>query len=239
LQSAGQGRRDAVAIEPIAAIIKAFQSHPVVALGEGEHNNEQGHAFRLALIRDPRFAAIVNDIVVEFGSARYQSICDQYISGGHVAPDVLRKIWQDTTQMSSVWDVSIYEEFFHAVRAVNQSLAKERQLRVLLGDPPVDWQSGHSIQAQTRELGTRDGFAADLIRREVLSRRRRALVVYGDMHFARIPGPPEVIVERLENAGAKIFRNLSFALLVRKIGILRLATLGMVNLTRFSTLDIP
>jgi hypothetical protein len=32
-------------------------------------NNEQGYAFRLALIRVPRFAATVNDIVVESGSA--------------------------------------------------------------------------------------------------------------------------------------------------------------------------
>jgi hypothetical protein len=26
-----------------------------VALGEGDHNNEQGHAFRLTLLRDSRF----------------------------------------------------------------------------------------------------------------------------------------------------------------------------------------
>jgi hypothetical protein len=63
-------RRPAVAVEPIAAILEAFQSHAIVALGEGPHGSEQGLAFRLALIRDPRFSAIVNDIVVESGSAR-------------------------------------------------------------------------------------------------------------------------------------------------------------------------
>jgi erythromycin esterase-like protein len=62
----------AVRVDPISAIIDAFAMHPVVALGEGPHGNEQGHAFRLALIRDPRFAARVNDIVIESGSARYQ-----------------------------------------------------------------------------------------------------------------------------------------------------------------------
>lgn len=57
--------RPAFPVEPIAAIIDAFGSHSVVALDEGDHGNEQGHAFRLALIRDPRFANSVNDIVVE------------------------------------------------------------------------------------------------------------------------------------------------------------------------------
>src|ERR1700741_2928172 len=65
----------------IAAIIEAFQSHPMVALGEGPHGNEQGHAFRLALLRDPRFAATVNDIVVEFGSGRYQGLMDRFVNG--------------------------------------------------------------------------------------------------------------------------------------------------------------
>ena len=35
--------------------------------------------FRLALIRDPRFATVVNDIVVESGSARYQETIDRFM----------------------------------------------------------------------------------------------------------------------------------------------------------------
>src|ERR1041385_730041 len=66
--------KPAVPIDPIAAIVDACRSYQVVALGEGRHGNEQGHAFRLSLIRDSRFAATVNDIVVEFGDARYQDL---------------------------------------------------------------------------------------------------------------------------------------------------------------------
>jgi hypothetical protein len=47
-------------------------SFPIVALAEGGHGNEQAHAFRLALIRDPRFPSVVNDLVGECGKARYQ-----------------------------------------------------------------------------------------------------------------------------------------------------------------------
>jgi len=203
--SAQQAKRAVVPIDPFAAIFDAFRSHAIVALGEGEHNNEPAHRFRLSLLRDPRFALTVNDIVVEFGSARYQALMDRFIQGDNVSARDLRQAWLNTTQLSEVWDVSIYEEFFRSVRAVNATLPEERRLRVLLGDPPVDWNSSVSIRTQTRELGTRDGFAAALVQREVLAKRRRALVIYGDMHFVRTPGGLYNIVERLEDIGARIF----------------------------------
>jgi erythromycin esterase-like protein len=123
----------AVPANAIDAVIDAFRTHRVVALGEGPHGNEQGHAFRLALIRDPRFAATVNDIVVEFGSARYQDVMDRFVNGDDVPRDTLRHVWQDTTVGTPLWDKPIYEEFFRAVRAVNAKLRPERRLRVLLG----------------------------------------------------------------------------------------------------------
>ena len=49
--------KPATPLEPIAAIIDAFRTHDIVALGEGRHNNEQGYALRLALIRDPNAAS--------------------------------------------------------------------------------------------------------------------------------------------------------------------------------------
>lgn len=41
----------AVPLEPTAAILGAFRTHDVVALGDNE-GSEQGHAFRIALVRD-------------------------------------------------------------------------------------------------------------------------------------------------------------------------------------------
>ena len=40
----------AVPIDPITGILDAFKTHEVVALSEGNHGNEQGHAFRVAII---------------------------------------------------------------------------------------------------------------------------------------------------------------------------------------------
>jgi hypothetical protein len=176
----------AVPVEPIDAIVKAFRSHPIVALGNVEfRGNEQCQKFRLALIRDPRFTAIVNDIVVEFGDARYQDVMDRFVSGQDVPYDSLRRVWQDTTQVEYEWDLPVYEEFFRAVRAVNSSLPRERRLRVLLGDPPINWDSIHSIQELHEGMGDRDGYAVNVLRRGVLAKGRRALLIYGGQHLIR------------------------------------------------------
>ena len=196
----------AIPVEPIAAIVDAFRSHRIVALGDN-HGNEQGHKFRLSLIRDPRFAAAVDDIVVEFGSARYQDLMDRFVHGGDVSYESLRQVWQNTTQPEYEWDLPIYEEFFRAVRSVNASLSSEQQVRVLLGDPPVDWDRVHTIEDLRKQMGDRDDHAVEVIRSEVLARNRRALVIYGDEHLVRknpITGVADEwaggIVARLEKA---------------------------------------
>ncbi len=192
--------------DPIATIVAAFRTHPIVALDE-LHGDERSHAFRLALIRDPRFAAVANDVVVEFGNSRYQSVIGRFAAGADVTPDELEKIWQDTTQAHMIWDRPIYEDFFRAVRAVNLRLPETRRLRILLGDPPIDWDAVRTSEDRQEALRLgRSAYPADLIMREVLARQRRALVIYGGMHLMRqnLQGPN--LIEHLENkAGVRAF----------------------------------
>ena len=179
-------------VEPIGAIVEAFRTHSIVGIGNVEfRGNEQCQAFHRSLVRDPRFAAAVNDIVVEFGNARYQGVIDRFIRGEEVPPDSLRRVWQNTTQVEYEWDLPVYEEFFRTVRTVNASLPPTRRLRVLLGDPPVDWDKIKTIDDLHKGMGDRDGHAVGVIRREVLSKNRRALVIYGGQHLLRkntVPG---------------------------------------------------
>ena len=85
--------RLAVPVEPIRAIVEAFRSHAIVALGNVEfRGNEQSHMFQVSLIRDPGFQAAVNDIVVEFGNARYQEVVDRFVRGENVAYESLRRL---------------------------------------------------------------------------------------------------------------------------------------------------
>jgi hypothetical protein len=210
--------KPAVALDPVEGILAAFNSHQVVALAEGNHNNEQGHEFRLSLIRNPRFAEVANDIVVEFGNSRYQDLMDRYVSGEDVPKAMLRQAWQNTTQAHEVWDVPIYEEFFEAVRQVNVKLPKERKLRVLLGDLPIDWNQ-IKTQEDLRKAVRSDTVPAGIIEREVVAKQRRALVIYGGMHYVRrntywamedkaaaeqrFAKPVDTIVTLLERSGTK------------------------------------
>jgi hypothetical protein len=173
----------AIPRDPIAAIKEAFKTHQLVAVGDN-HGNLQVHAFRLALIRDARLAGVFNDIVVEFGNSRYQDLMDRFIRGEDVADVDLRHVWQDTTQVEDAWDLPIYEEFFRAVRTVNASRRPSQRFRVLLGDPPIDWNAVRS-SADLQPWMDRDGHAVEGIRRDVLSRRRRGLIIYGDQHLLR------------------------------------------------------
>jgi hypothetical protein len=224
-QSAAQGPAPAAArpVDPIRAIVDAFRSTPLVALGE-DHGNEQGAAFRLALLRDPAFLATVDDIVVEFGNARYQSLVDRFVMGEPVDDAALRRVWQDTTAISGVWDRPIYEAFFRAVRDSNATRPRARPLRVLLADLPVDWEAAARTPpapGQRRLYGQpvpddapegafdRDRHAAGVVERETLAKGRRALIVFGDGHLSRRPAS---IVGRLERDGrVRIFTIASVA----------------------------
>jgi hypothetical protein len=71
-------------------IISAFQSHPLVGLGDW-HGLAQEEDFFSELIRDPRFARDVGNVVVEFGGAAQQSTLDRYEAGEDIPYDQLRR----------------------------------------------------------------------------------------------------------------------------------------------------
>ena len=205
-------------LDAIATILDAFRTHAVVAIDE-PHGDEQSHAFRLSLIRDPRFVAVVNDILVEFGNSRYQAVMDRFVSGERVPDEELRQVWQNTMMPGTIWDRPIYEEFFRTVRAINMTLPTERRLRVLLGDPPIDWETirtPEDLRSARKSLPGRSAHPADVLVRESLARGRRALVVYGGLHLIRQNATGPNLIEHVEKAG----RTRAFVILTHPLASL-------------------
>jgi hypothetical protein len=137
---------------------------------------------------------------------------DRFVRGENIPAGVLARAWRDTTQPTDIWDLPIYEEMVRAVRDTNASLPRERQLRVLLGDPPVEWENVRTLDDLNKWAGQRDSHAAEVVRREVIAKKRRALLVYGDEHFAkksRAPASgdewPANLVGQLEKSGTRVF----------------------------------
>jgi hypothetical protein len=181
---AAQGPAPAVRVDPLDGIVEAFKTHSVVML-PGGHGSKRFHDLLLKIVRDPRIQGTVTDIVVEFGTSRLQDVIDRYLRGDEIAQGVLRQAWQDTTVASATHDGPYVEEFYQSMRALNATLPKDKQFRVLGGDPPIDWHNVVSKQDLRKWTVRRDSFAADLIHSEVIARGRRALVVYGHLHFPR------------------------------------------------------
>ena len=187
--------------DPVQGIVKLFETYRIVMFGE-IHECRQEYDLLRKLVNAPGFSERVNDIVVEFGNARYQDVVDRYISGENVPIEEVQGAWRDT--VGSVGPASpVYGEFYAAVRAANLKLPKERRIRILLGDPPIDWSKVRGLEDIGYYLPFRDEFYASVVRYQVLAKGRRALLIMGQGHFRRNGGKPGAIENELLTAFVK------------------------------------
>ena len=173
-------------VDAVRAVIEALAEHPVVAIGES-HNLREAGAFYDALAASDELARVADVLIVEFGNARYQSIVDRYVAGADVEMARLRRAWQDTTQVGA-WDAPMYEDLFRAVREANAHRPASERLRILLGDPPIDWAAIERRSQVEEYLRSRESFIARLIEHDVIDRHRRAVVIAGLAHIERTAG---------------------------------------------------
>ena len=173
------------ALEPTPAItglLELFATHPLVAVGE-VHGLQDEADFVAALLHHPAFPATVQVIVVEFGNARYQSVIDRFIAGEPIAARDLRPVWRDIFGLG--FDAPIYEQFFRTVRAINRTLPPAQRVRVLLGDPPVEWSEIKQIDDIRPWVEQRDSHYAAVVETNILAHGYRGLLIAGLGHFVR------------------------------------------------------
>jgi len=182
----------------IDLVLGAFERYPLVAVSEGAgHGQLETREFFAALIRDRRFAPTVRNLVIEFGNARYQAVMDRYVTGGPVTRDELRHVWEDTTQISGVWSLPMYEQMLADVRSVNAGLPPAKRIRVIAGDPPIDW-SVVTSAADEDMNDWRDAHFAHVIEREVMRQGGRALILIGGAHISRKVMFPNSLIHLLD-----------------------------------------
>lgn len=169
------------------ALLSAFDNHRIVAMMSPVVGN-----FAFDLIADRRFPDKVDDIVVECGNAFYQPVLDRYIAGEDVPMAEVRKVWRDTPQPSCGYS-SFYETLFPLVRRINERLSPAAKVRVLAGDPPVDWST---VRGREDVELDRDAHIADVVKTQVLDRNRRALLLFGIRHL--VHGDVENAVTKYE-----------------------------------------
>lgn len=168
-------------------IFGAFRTHPVVGLGE-VHGWAQELDFYAVLIRDPRFAREAGNIVLEVGDAAQQDTVDRYLNGENIPYADLRKVWADNVgwlpTVLQIGSINLYA----IIRDINAKLPPEHRIKVWLGEPPIDWSQIKSKADWEPLVAQRDSFPVNLIVHEILSKNKKALVIYGTDHFFLFPG---------------------------------------------------
>jgi len=162
------------------AIFDAFDKYPVVALGMS-HWQKDLSDFSLTLLRDPRFAQKVGIVVIEAGNALYQPTLDRYIAGEDVPFEQVKLVWLNTTQPGRADSTDLVR----TVREVNLKLPPSQRIRVLAGDPPVDWKKIRTPKDMLPYFGARDTNFASVVLNEVLGKHKKALLVIGSAHVFR------------------------------------------------------
>lgn len=170
----------------IPAVLAAFSSYEVVGI-TAAHGDKDVDDFLLMLIRNPSFPEKVNDIVVECGNSLYQQVLDRYIAGEQLPFAEVEKVWRNTTQ-PMCGQSGFYEQLFPLIRAINQTLPVKHRLRVIAADPPVDWALIHN-QGDFSPFTDRDAVIASIMEKEVLSKHRKALMLFGIFHLLHDSGP--------------------------------------------------
>ena len=165
--------------------MSGFQNHPLVAIGNYE-DYAQEEDFYAALVRDPRFARDVGNVVVEFGGAAHQDILDRYLNGEDVSFADLRKVWTDVVGFNIPYALG-YVNFFVQVRQVNRTLPPAQRIHVWLGEPSIDWSKIKSTAEWRSMMPQRDFHPASIIETQILAKNKKALIIYGDGHFYPFP----------------------------------------------------
>jgi hypothetical protein len=166
----------------IEGILNAFQRSPIVGLADW-HGLAQEEDFYAQLVSDPRFSKEVGNVVVEFGGAAQQSTINRYVAGEDIPYEKLRAVWTDTVGwLPTVANVG-YLNVFAQIREVNKRLPASEQIHVWLGEPPIDW-SKIQTRSDLTAMAERDHYPAQLIRSEILAKHKKALVIYGAIHFS-------------------------------------------------------
>ncbi|MEV4396518.1 hypothetical protein [Nonomuraea sp. NPDC049607] len=192
------------------ALLGAFGTHQLVGGLSPSHGVKDVDDFLISLLRDPRLPGRVDDIAVEGGNARFQPIIDRYVAGEDVPLTEVRQAWRDTLQPGAGYS-AFYEQLYPLVRRVNQRLPVHERLRVLACDPPADWSRVTSQADLQSLLGQRDRHMASVLQSEVLSKKRRALLLSGTGHVRHEQGAAEIYEEKYPGCAFIVTAHLGFA----------------------------
>jgi nicotinamidase-related amidase len=188
------------------AVLRAFTNHDVVMVGE-IHSNKEEYNWYVSLIRTPAFADRVDDIVLEMGNSLYQQFVDSFVTGENVSFEQVQKAWRNTVGLVGP-PSPLVESLYGAVRETNMQRRGKHQMRIVCGDPAIDWDIVKNLNTVSLYSSRRDEWYAHVVQEQVLAKHHRALLIMGGMHFLRNSDSPFAhpgIETKLRKRGARTY----------------------------------
>ena len=91
----------------------------------------------------------------------------------------------------------MYEQMLADVRSLNEGLPPAMRIRVIAGDPPIDW-SVVTSPADEDMNDWRDAHFAHVIERDVMRQGQRGLILIGGAHISRKVMFPNSLIHLLD-----------------------------------------
>ena len=178
--------------DPVEYINLSLQAYPIVCLAEGGHQANEPHQFLRRLLSDDTILRTVDVIIVEFASATHQAVLDAYVRGEDVPFATLSNVWRDTGQSpTEPWNSPLYHQLLEVIRNGNRGLPPGKKVRVIAGDPAIDWGSIESREDYAAARIHRDPYVAELAIEQAFHLDKTVLIIFGGLHLPRVPIAPE------------------------------------------------
>lgn len=168
-------------------INQTFKKYNIIGLDEGPHATIQIHNYLRKLIACKSVNQVVDYIILEFLNTSYQGIIDDYIAGKEVTIVELREAWRNGTvsHNTTIGEASVYFELLKTIRLSNSDRSNTHKIRVLGGDPGMDWSKITTQREFFRSLSQRDLFPAHLAIEYGINQRKKVLMIYGGLHYGK------------------------------------------------------
>ncbi|PAW10576.1 hypothetical protein B6K85_10810 [Vibrio sp. V1B] len=167
-----------------AAILKAFEQHSFVGIGD-YHWNDAFLRYATELVSTDAFSDQVTHIVVEFGNAKYQPVLDKYLAGEEVSESQLNEVLRGSIYFMA-WMPDAYINFFKAIRARNLLLPEGKKIQVHLAEAPFEWDGVADAKVWKQAAQSKTDYFYQ-IAQERIEHNEKALLIFGAFHLVNAP----------------------------------------------------
>lgn len=170
-----------------AHIIQTYQNYNIIGLGEGGHGLENFHEFLRKMFENKKIQETIDIVIVEFANTAYQDVLDRYILGEEINIDDLQMIWRESTSPARLGELPIYFQLLKKIRDINIPLPQHKKIRVLGGDPAIDWKKINTLEDYKHQIGCKkETYPADIAINFGVDQMKKVLIIYSEIHLTKI-----------------------------------------------------